>query len=214
MENTLHAACLSIKRDKFQVYRPRGDPGYLAELFQVPVTRCASDGFVVCGHPLATQADGELCMECSHELPLGTHEFQAVCLVQKQHQYELKLPTLRTLNDNVDHGGLHVVLRIVRTSLQQTVVHLLRALPIAVTRSWSLALDELTTDFVAEVFHLQKTQITWSLIQYPISFGGLGFLSYHAEAPLHALSQCLSLRASREAEQREIATWTIKKQLA
>ena len=116
--------------------------------------RCASHGNVVCGYPLTMQEDAEFGGNEPHALPFGTQALQAEYFAKKQRQYVLKLTTLRALKDSVDQSGLRVVLHILRTSLQQTMVHLLRALPITVTRPWSLALDELTTAFVAEVFHL------------------------------------------------------------
>ena len=88
-ENILASAGLSIEREKFQFYQPRGNIPRLCEPFSVGEHRAADQGFIVCGYLLQRDDLMQQQQSQDHALPMGSQEYQTAFLKKKLDAYEV-----------------------------------------------------------------------------------------------------------------------------
>ena len=94
-------------------------------------------------------------------------------------------------------------------------MYLLRGLHLDATLPWSVNCDALfqqTWLHICGLPHLSASQ--WQLVTATPALGGLGLHRMRLEAPLHALSQALAIRALRFAQSQATLPWTMSERRA
>ena len=164
---------LQLQTEKTRIWGSsivRADPQTTAKMCEANIPLSAlRNGLTVCGNALGDEADTEL--------PLGDDHYVAQWLTDKAAEVGKKLQRLSSLV-LVDANELPLVqaaLLILRTTWPGAITHILRALPVSLSRQWAETIQPLFDDCFATITnttHLDGHQ--QRLRSLPLNKGGLG----------------------------------------
>ena len=186
---------LQLSDKKMRIYEEGADSSALAEEYRLREDQCSSMGLVICGMALPHHVADDSWQQA---IPVGNPAFQASFLDRKLELLQLRLTLMPTLADQLEYGGKHMMLHVLRASMLCIPIYMLQCLPLTLTRAWSQQIDRMVMRTFAELTGMMPEQIRDKrLVTHPLSCGGLGLHRLALEAPLIALAHHLSHRAAR-----------------
>ena len=189
---------LELQDKKMQIFQQGATPQQMADMFGCDPSQRSGEGLILCGLPLSPGAEHDSMIESPMELPIGTIAFQQKYLQARLQTLTAKTRVLQGIAEGLPHRGRHIALDLLHRSLLASCVYLLRALHVNATLPWATACDELfqqTWLHICGIPRLSDGQ--WHLVTAAPAWGGFGLQRMMTEAPLHALSQALAIRALR-----------------
>ena len=213
LEQALATIGLQLQREKMQVYSPGSDPNELAEAFGCEPAACSGDGMINCG--LALRHDVEEHLLDKPDIAIGSAAYQRKFLQRKLEALQARCRALHVIAQDMTSHGLHVSIQLLHSSLLASCVYLLRGMNVEVSCPWAAQCDSLfqqTWLQLMQICALSPAQCV--MVTASPAMGGLGLQRLKMDAPLHALSQALAIRALRHSQLQSQGSWSPTEQRA
>ena len=149
------------------------------------------------------------------DLAIGSTSFQQKFLQRKLEALQVRCRALRVIAQDMTSHGLRVSVQLLHTSLLASCVYLLRGMSVDVTCTWAAQCDALFQQTWLQLMHIcSLSAAQWILVTASPAMGGLGLQRLRLDAPLHALSQALALRALWHSHSQTLHLWSNAEQRA